>query len=80
MPTEYRLVVRRPEYEDGKDRERIYLKRDLAHAEQGLTDWIRDMERYAAAGLAVWSGHIETRDVTPWVRVAAAVPVDWSSR
>lgn len=80
MATEYRLIVVRPEYEDGQPRERIYLKRDLAHAEQGLADWVRDMERYAAVGLEAWPGHIETRDVTPWVRVVQVAPVDWSSR
>ena len=80
MASEYRLVTVRPEYEDGSPRERIYPKKNLAHAEKGLTDWVRDMGRYAAVGLEAWPGHIETRDVTPWVRVAAAADVDWSSR
>ena len=80
MATEYRLVTVRPEYEDGSPRERVYPKRDLAHAEKGLTDWVRDMERYRSVGLVAWPGYIETRDVTPWVRVAAPADVDWSSR
>ena len=80
MATEYRLVTVRPEYEDGQPRERIYPKKNLAHAEKGLTDWVRDMERYAAVGLEAWPGHIETRDVSPWVRVAAPADVDWGSR
>ena len=82
MATEYRLVTVRPEYEDGSPRERVYPKRDLQHAEQGLTDWVRDMERYRTVGLEAWPGHIETRDVTPWIRVASPsmVGVDWGSR
>ena len=82
MTTEFQLVVVRPEYEDGKDRKRVYPKRDLAHAEKGLADWVRDMERYRAVGLEAWRGHIETRQVTvtPWVRVAVAAPVDWGGR
>ena len=83
MATEYRLIVVRPVYEDGQPRERVYKKRDLAHAEQGLKDWVRDMGRYAEAGLVAWPGHIESRDVTPWVRVVAKSPassVDWGSR
>lgn len=80
MTTEYRLVTVRPEYEDGQPRERIYKKRDLVHAEKGLADWVRDMDRYRQVGLEAWPGHIETRVVTPWVRVAASAPVDWSSR
>ena len=82
MASEYRLVTVRPVYEDGSPRERIYKKRDLQHAEQGLKDWVRDMDRYRSVGLEAWPGHIETRDVTPWVRVAAAplVGVDWGKR
>lgn len=82
MTTEYRLVTVRPEYEDGSPRERVVPKRDLAHAEQGLKDWVRDMRTYAAVGLDAWPGHIETRDVTPWVRVVteAASTVEWGSR
>ncbi len=78
--SEYRLVTVRPEYEDGSPRERVYPKRDLQHAEQGLKDWVRDMDRYAAVGLEAWAGHIETRDVTPWVRVVQPAHVDWGSR
>ncbi len=83
MATEFRLIVQRPEYEDGQPRERVYPKRDRAHAEAGLRDWVRDMARYAEAGLVAWLGHIESRDVTPWVRVVAEPPasaVDWGSR
>ena len=80
MATEYRLVTVRPEYQDGK-RQQVYPKRDLAHAEQGLKDWVRDMDRYRTVGLEAWPGHIETRDVTPWVRVVQQVStVDWGSR
>ena len=53
---------------------------DLANAEQGLADWVRHMERYRSVGLEAWPGHIETRDVTPWVRVAQASAVDWGKR
>ena len=83
MATEYRLVTVRPEYEDGSPRERVYLKRDLQHALQGLKDWVRDLDRYRQVGLEAWPGHIETRDVTPWIRVVAASiapAVDWGSR
>ena len=80
MTIEYRLVTVRPEYEDGSPRERVYPKRDLQHAEQGLKDWVRDMERYRSVGLVAWPGHIETRDVTPWVRVTQSAAVDWSSQ
>jgi len=80
MATEYRLVMFRPKYQDGSPRTRIYRQKNLEHAEQGLADWQRDMERYAAVGLEAWPGHIETRDVTPWIRVVAAADVDWSSR
>ena len=80
MATEFRLIVVRPEYQDGRDRERVYPKRDQAHAEKGLADWVRDMERYREVGLEAWPGHIETRDVTPWVRVTQTAVVDWRSR
>lgn len=80
MTTEYQLVTVRPEYEDGSPRERIYPKRNLAHAEKGLADWVQHMERYREVGLEAWPGHIETRDVTPWVRVVAAAAVDWGTR
>ena len=82
MAAEYRLVMVRPEYEDGSPRERIYSKRDLAHAETSLAEWQMASDLYRQVGLEAWPGHIETRDVTPWVRVAAAplVGVDWGSR
>ena len=80
MATEYRLIVVRPEYQDGSPRERVYPKRDQAHAERGLADWVQDMKRYREVGLEAWPGHIESRDVTPWVRVAAPAAVDWGSR
>ncbi len=79
MATEYRLVTVRPEYEDGK-RQQVYAKKNLAHAEKGLADWVRNMEQYRSVGLEAWPGHIETRDVTPWVRVTQGSTVDWGSR
>ncbi len=79
MATEYRLVTVRPEYQDGK-RQQVYPKRNLAHAEASLAEWQMASDLYRSVGLEAWPGHIETRDVTPWVRVTQTADVDWRSR
>lgn len=55
--TEYRLVV------DKGFEKKTHAKNDLAHAEKGLADAVRDFQRYKPP-LAVAEARIETRLVT----------------
>ncbi len=79
MTHEYRLVVERPEHQQG-NRRFTYRKRSLADAEQALESHQDHAERmYEEVGLTVWPAWIETRDVSDWRRLddepIAAVPV-----
>ncbi len=79
MSQEYRLVVERPEHQDGKRLFR-YRKRSLADAERALEDHDAHAQRmYEAVGLTVWAAWIETREVGDWARLedepVAVVPI-----
>ena len=71
MGTEYRLVTVKP---GESERHVVYLKRSYDHARKGLVDWVRDMERYEAVGIAPWTAHIETREVSDWEAVDFTTP------
>lgn len=63
MAYEYRMRRISP---DPERRDRVSYKRDREHALQSLTDWRRDMARYAEAGIEVWDAVVEYREVTEW--------------
>ena len=68
---EWRFVATRPEGQEGRDL--IVAIRDAKRAREALDGWKRDMEeRYKPNGLAVWSAHIETREVGQWREVTDA--------
>lgn len=61
MTVEYRLVV-----DKGHSIQR-YPKRDLAHAEKGVEDSVRDFQRQKNGYLMrAW---VETREVTEWEKL-----------
>ncbi len=79
MSHEYRLVVERPEHQQGR-RQFRYRKRSLADAQRALEDHDAHAHRmYEAVELTVWEAWIETRQVGDWGRLdeepVAAVPV-----
>ncbi len=79
MSHEYRLVVERPEYQQGK-RHMRYRKQSLADAERALQSHQEHAQRmYEEVGLTVWEAWIETRDVSEWRRLddepVEAVPI-----
>ena len=79
MSHEYRLVVERPEHQQGR-RSFTYRKRSLADAERALEDHDAHAQRmYLAVGLVVWAAWIEPRQVGDWERMDGepieAVPV-----
>ena len=79
MSQEYRLVVERPEHQQGR-RQFRYRKQSLADAERALEKHNDHADRmYEAVGLTVWAAWIETRQVGDWGRLddepIAAVPV-----
>ena len=79
MSLEYRLVVERPEHQQGR-RSFTYRKRSLADAERALEAHQDHAERmYEQVGLTVWEAWIETRQVGDWGRLddepVEAVPV-----
>ncbi len=79
MSQEYRLVVERPEHQQGR-RRFTTRKRTLADAQRALEDYEAHAQRmYEAVGLTVWAAWIETRQVGDWERLddepVAAVPV-----
>ena len=68
---EWRFVATRPGGQEGRDL--IVAKRDADKAAKALDGWRRDMEeRYEPNGLAVWSAHVETREVGQWREVTEA--------
>ncbi len=69
MSQEYRLVVERPEQQQGR-RHMRYRKQSLADAERALEAYQDHAERmYEEVGLTVWAAWIETRDCTDWRRL-----------
>ncbi len=79
MSHEYRLVVERPEHQQGR-RRFTYWKRSLADAQRALEDHDTHAARmFEAVGLTVWTAWIETRQVGDWERLDGepieAVPV-----
>ena len=75
----YRLVVERPEHQQGK-RRFTYRKRSRADAVRALEAHQDHAERmYEQVGLTVWAAWIETRDCTDWRRLddepVEAVPI-----
>ncbi len=79
MSHEYRLVVERPEYQQGR-RRFTYRKRSLADARRAVEDHNDHAHRmYEAVGLTVWAAWIETRQVGDWARLedepVAVVPI-----
>lgn len=79
MSHEYRLVVERPEHQDGR-RRFTYKKHTRADAERALEAHEAHAENmYAQVGLSVWPAWIETRDCTDWRRLndepVEAVPI-----
>lgn len=66
---EYRLVVERPESQDGRRRFR-YPKQSLKAAERALADHTAHAERmYEQVGLTVWEAWIEIREVSDWEKL-----------
>ena len=78
MSSEYRLVVERPEDQQGR-RQFRYKKQSLADAERSLnTHNDHAVRMYDEVGLVVWDAWIETRSCTDWHRLDEgtwAVPV-----
>ncbi len=79
MSNEYRLVIDRPEHQQGR-RRFTTRKRSLADAQRALNDHDAHAQRmYEAVGLPIWAAWIETREVGDWERLdeepVAAVPV-----
>ncbi len=79
MSHEYRLVIERPEHQQGR-RQFRYKKRTLADAQRALEDHdTHALRMYEAVGLTVWEAWIETRQVGDWRRLDGepieAVPV-----
>ncbi len=79
MNNEYRLVVERPEHQDGK-RRFTYRKRSRDDVERALAAHEEHAQNmYAQVGLSVWAAWIETRDCTDWRRLddepVEAVPI-----
>lgn len=70
MTKEYRLVVERPEHQQGQ-RRFTTRKRSLEDAQRALEDHRTHAERmYEQVGLTVWEAWIETREVGNWDQVA----------
>jgi len=66
MTQGYRLVVERPEHQQGR-RQFRYKKQSLADAEHALQSHNEHAQRmYEAIGLTVWDAWIETRQVGDW--------------
>ena len=79
MSHEYRLVVERPEHQQGK-RRFTYRKRSRADAEGALQNQQDHAQRmYEEVGLTVGPAWIEIRDCTDWHRLddepVEAVPI-----
>ena len=79
MSNEYRLVVERPEHQQGR-RRFTYRKRSLADAIRAVEKHNDHAHRmYEQVGLTVWEAWIETRQVGDWERLDGepieAVPV-----
>ncbi len=79
MSNEYRLVIERPEHQQGR-RRFTYRKRSLADAIRAVDQHYDHAHRmYEALGLTVWAAWIETRQVGDWERLDGepieAVPV-----
>ncbi len=79
MSNEYRLVVERPEHQQGR-RRFTTRKRTLADAQRALEDYEAHAQRmYETVELPIWKAWIETRQVSDWQRLdeepVAVVPV-----
>lgn len=69
MTKEYRLVVERPEHQQGR-RRFTTRKQSLEDAQRALTDHRAHAERmYEQVGLTVWEAWIEVREVSKWAKL-----------
>lgn len=67
MTKEYRLVVERPEHQQGR-RLTTYPKQSLTHAQRALKDHQVHAERIRHVS-QMWEAWIETREVSKWTKV-----------
>ena len=73
MTKEYRLVVERPEHQQGK-RRFTTRKRSFEDAERALDGHRAHAEHmYEQVGLTVWEAWIEVREVSKWAELPGIV-------